>query len=201
MIKGVNVSALQLIHDDANNIEPKAVGRWFFDESTENFKRHWTRVAPVKDAKKIDFQVDEIDTKHAYEIDTTKLTHGIPPQTARIVDLLSFKTQRSKRYFLLSVYYQALHIATKEKEKVIPAKRVNRVKNGYKKELHAAHMKYKNEWLEINGTEEKGIYPTMLTEIIKQLDIALQIHGRVIAIRFDLHQVDYTEKKHGDDQV
>jgi hypothetical protein len=108
------------------------------------------------------------------------------------VDLLSFKTQRCERYFLLSNTYQALQLGTKEESKPIHQEKIKRVKNGRKKKLKSTHFQYKDELIEINGSNEKAIFPTMLNKMIEQLDIALEIHGRVMALRFDLHQKEYT---------
>ncbi|MGI2224978.1 YagK/YfjJ domain-containing protein [Shewanella frigidimarina] len=50
---------------------------------------------------------------------------------------------------------------------------------------------YKGEILKVNA-KKSGIYTPMLKKMIEQLDIAINNNGRVLLIRFDLHQASYT---------
>ncbi len=168
-----------------------ANNQWFFHESTVGFQRHWQEVTIESDVKIIDFPIDEIDTKSKNEIDTTKLTRLNSPYRARIEDLFSIKRVGYERYFLLSNAITNPHRATKEDNQQ-PKQKLRRVKNGRKKELFTPHMQYNDEWIEVNAPEGMGIYPVMLQKIIEQLDVALEIHRRVLVIRFDLHQPEYT---------
>jgi hypothetical protein len=69
--------AERVSHADACRMESHVNNQWLFDESTENFKRHWTRVESKNNTNIIDFQVDGIDTKHVYGIDT-HYSHSTP---------------------------------------------------------------------------------------------------------------------------
>ena len=53
------------------------------------------------------------------------------------------------------------------------------------------HYKYNDETVTIQQGKQ-GVYIETLNKIIEQLDIALQIHKRILVYRFDLH-VNYYE--------
>jgi len=178
-------------YDDSNHMESSADNQCFFNESSEGFKRTCQEVTFEKDIGIINFPSDEIDTKSKNEIDTTKLTYPNSMYRARVVDLFSIKTAGYERYFLLSDAATTPHRVTKEENRQ-PRQKVRRVKHGRKKELFTPLMQYNDEWIQVNAPEGKGIYPIILQKIIKQLDIALEIHRRVLVLRFDLHQHEYS---------
>ena len=60
------------------------------------------------------------------------------------------------------------------------------------KEHYYCFHNYKEEELFINSSNTKGIYPTIVEQIVEQLDICLAIHKRVLVVRFDLSIDEYT---------
>jgi hypothetical protein len=172
-------------------MESNTDNRWLFDESTENFKRHWTRVTPVKGAKIIDFQVDVIRPKQVDVIRPTLFGHETPPQTARVVDLFKIQTAKAERYLLVSVSYKSPLSANKEDYlKPLATKPKKRIKNGRKKKLGQTHFEHNGEWLEIQSDEKLKVFQEMLTGMITRLDEAIDKYNRVFVFRFDLHQKD-----------
>jgi hypothetical protein len=65
------------------------------------------------------------------------------------------------------------------------------------KEHNYCFYNYKEEELFINSSETKGVYPNIIEKIVEQLDICLDIHKRVLVVRFDLSMDEYT----GDNQT
>jgi len=64
------------------------------------------------------------------------------------------------------------------------------------KEHNYCFYNYKEEELLINSSETRGIYPNIIEKIVEQLDICLDIHKRVLVVRFDLHLREYSDDNH-----
>ena len=60
------------------------------------------------------------------------------------------------------------------------------------KEHYYCFYNYKEEELFINSSETKGVYPNIIEKIVEQLDICLDIHKRVLVVRFDLSLDEYS---------
>lgn len=56
---------------------------------------------------------------------------------------------------------------------------------------------FNDENLFINSSETQGIYPNIIEKIVEQLDICLDLHKRVLVVRFDLSLDEYS----GDNQT
>ena len=55
---------------------------------------------------------------------------------------------------------------------------------------------YKEEELFINSSKTKGVYPNIIEKIVEQLDIFIDIHKRVLVVRFDLSLDEYSGDNH-----
>ena len=55
---------------------------------------------------------------------------------------------------------------------------------------------FNDENLFINSSETQGIYPNIIEKIVEQLDICLDLHKRVLVVRFDLSLDEYSGDNH-----
>ena len=65
------------------------------------------------------------------------------------------------------------------------------------KEHYNCFYTFNDENLFINSSETQGIYPNIIEKIVEQLDICLELHKRVLVVRFDLSLDEYS----GDNQT
>ena len=65
------------------------------------------------------------------------------------------------------------------------------------KEHYNCFYTFNDENLFINSSETQGIYPNIIEKIVEQLDICLDLHKRVLVVRFDLSLDEYS----GDNQT
>ena len=65
------------------------------------------------------------------------------------------------------------------------------------KEHYNCFYSFNDENLFINSSETQGIYPNIIEKIVEQLDICLDLHKRVLVVRFDLSLDEYS----GDNQT
>ena len=65
------------------------------------------------------------------------------------------------------------------------------------KEHYNCFYTFNDENLFINSSETQGIYPNIIEKIVEQLDICLDLHKRVLVVRFDLSIDEYS----GDNQT
>jgi len=65
------------------------------------------------------------------------------------------------------------------------------------KEHYNCFYTFNDENLFINSSETQGIYPNIIEKIVEQLDICLNLHKRVLVVRFDLSLDEYS----GDNQT
>lgn len=84
------------------------------------------------------------------------------------------------RFFLIS-----MELITDSKQAI--KKTANRKYVSYK-----SIFLHKGELFKINA-KKSGVYTSLLHKIIEQLDCGLDIYKRVLLVRFDLHQSEYTE--------
>lgn len=108
----------------------------------------------------------------------TSPTHGNP---APALENPEPEIGKKTRYFLLSK-------GTNNPDRDSSSKRTTNRK--YVSDKSA--FRHKGELLEINASKS-GIYTPVLHRIIDQLDISLAKHRRVLVIRFDLHQKQFTD--------
>lgn len=71
-------------------------------------------------------------------------------------------------------------------------------KQVFKKTTNRKYVAYKLTFLHQGGVykvnaRKSGIYTSLLHKIIEQLDVCLDLYKRVLVVRFDLHQREYTE--------
>jgi len=64
------------------------------------------------------------------------------------------------------------------------------------KEHYNCFYTFNDENLFINSSETQGIYPNIIEKIVEQLDICLDLHKRVLVVRFDLSLDEYSGDNH-----
>ena len=64
------------------------------------------------------------------------------------------------------------------------------------KEHYNCFYNFNDENLFINSSETQGIYPNIIEKIVEQLDICLDLHKRVLVVRFDLSLDEYSGDNH-----
>jgi uncharacterized protein YycO len=65
--------------------------------------------------------------------------------------------------------------------------------NNRKKEHYGSFLTINNEQLEINSSDEYGVYPDIIIKMVEQLDLCIAKHKRVFVLRFDLHLDEYSD--------
>ena len=71
-------------------------------------------------------------------------------------------------------------------------------KQALKRTANRKYVSYKSTFLHQGelfkvNSKKSGIYTSLLHKIIEQLDCCLDLYKRVLLVRFDLHQIEYTE--------
>ena len=64
------------------------------------------------------------------------------------------------------------------------------------KEHYNCFYTFNDENLFINSSETQGIYSNIIEKIVEQLDICLDLHKRVLVVRFDLSLDEYSGDNH-----
>jgi len=64
---------------------------------------------------------------------------------------------------------------------------------GRKTIVYESHFRFKDVTFIVNSGEGKGIIKEILEKLIEQLQISYEIHRRLHVLRFDLHQVNYSD--------
>lgn len=154
----------------------------------------WHRVEVESECKIIDFRQDGFTTKQPDGITTTVLRHKTPMQTARVLDLFNIKSGSKERYFLISSIYRSPHVVINNDEAVIDFKRPKKITGGRKKTVRASHLEVDGEWHEVivgKDGNELEYQPDIFKKMVRQLDLAIGTHKRVLLYRFELRMKSY----------
>jgi len=155
----------------------------------ETKNANWLAQTGLKITEKLGFEKCAFDTKRGRTIDTSQLTHENMLQPPHDEALLVEKVPLEVRSLIVSNNSNTLLGDQSGKR---PKKTNNR-----KKVTGERHFLYGGVYYEINNISDKtgkayGVYEPIMLRLIEQFDIAYQIHGKVLVMRFDISIDGYT---------
>lgn len=143
---------------------------------------NWCKVTPEKNTNVIQLEQYGFTSKSQNGFTTSVLRRANDKPPPCIVDIFSIQNTVRQRLLIVSKSFKTSSKRTRNKPKKT---------NGKKTGRYASHHEFKGEWFEINADDNQGYYPDILNLVLEQLTFSIEIHRRVFAVRFDLHQKDH----------